>query len=90
MVGAVDDGVCTKVRGAALGVGAVPVDLSGVLGECGIAGAPAPSATLVRAAAAAVRTECAGDDDRAELAGLLAGRAVTAIFGRAPTARAVA
>lgn len=90
LVGSFADGVCTSVRGAASGVGAVPVDLSAALAESGVAGAPAPSATLVRAVAAAVRAECEGDDDRAELAGLLAGRAVTAMFGRAPTARAVA
>jgi aerobic carbon-monoxide dehydrogenase medium subunit len=88
MVGTFDDGVCTNVRAAALGVGAVPVDLSAVLSGSGIVGAPAATATLVRAVAAAVRTECTGEGDRAELAGLLAGRAVMAMFGRAPTAQA--
>ena len=90
VVGSFADGTCTRVRAAALGVGAVPVDLGGVLAESGVAGATAPSAALVRAVAASVRAECAGDDDRAELVGLLAGRAVAAMFGRAPTARAVA
>ena len=90
VVGSFTDGACTNVRGAASGVGAVPVDLSGVLAESGVVGAPAASAPLVRAVASAVRTECAGDDDRAELAGLLAGRAIATMFGRAPAARAVA
>jgi len=90
VVGSFAGGVCTRVRAAALGVGAVPVDLSGALADSGVVGAPAPLTTLVRGVAAAVRAECAGDDDRAELVGLLAGRAVTAMFRRAPTTRAVA
>jgi carbon-monoxide dehydrogenase medium subunit len=85
-----DDGVCTEVRAAALGVGSIPLDLSATFADAGVLGASAVTPALVRSAAAAVRAEAVGDDDRAELAGVLAARAVASMFGRAPTRRAVA
>jgi carbon-monoxide dehydrogenase medium subunit len=85
-----DDGTCTGVRAAALGVSSVPLDLSAPFAEVGVLGARDATAALVRSVAAAVRAEAVGDDDRAELAGVLAARATAAMFGRAPTRRAVA
>jgi len=84
------DGACTGVRAAALGVGAVPLDLSATMADVGVLGAAAVTPALVRSVATAVRAEAAGDDDRAELAGVLAARAVASMFERAPTQRAVA
>ena len=85
-----DDGTCTGVRAAALGVGSIPLGLSTTFADAGVLGASAVTPALVRSAAAAVRAEAVGDDDRAELAGVLAARAIAAMFGRAPTRRAVA
>jgi carbon-monoxide dehydrogenase medium subunit len=85
-----DDGPCTGVRAAALGLGSVPLDLSATFADVGVLGAPGVTPALVRSAAAAVRAEAVGDDDRAELAGVLAARAIAAMFGRAPGQRAVA
>jgi carbon-monoxide dehydrogenase medium subunit len=69
------DGTCTGLGAAACGVGSVPVDLADALTRAGVVGA-APSDALWPAVATSVTRECAGDDDRAELAGLLAARAV--------------
>jgi carbon-monoxide dehydrogenase medium subunit len=79
-----DAGMCTRVRAAALGVGAVPYVLSATVEAVGVAGATSATPTLARAVAAAVRAtvtnEADSDEDRAELAGLLAARAVASLF----------
>ena len=76
-------GTCTGLGAAAAGVGAVPLDLRPSLTGAGVVGSDAPVDSLLRAVARRVERDCAGDDDRAELAGLLAARAVRVAFGRA-------
>jgi carbon-monoxide dehydrogenase medium subunit len=75
-------GVCTGLGAAACGVGSVPVDLVDALTRAGVVGAAGEDA-LWPAVASNVARECAGDDDRAELAGLLAARAVRVAIERA-------
>ena len=77
-----DDGTCTGMGAAACGVGNVPVDLAHAMGRAGVVGARAEDA-LWGAVADAVQRACVSDDDRAELAGLLAARAVRHAFVRA-------
>jgi aerobic carbon-monoxide dehydrogenase medium subunit len=84
-----DDGTCGDVGAAACGVGSVPVDLGDALARAGVLGARADD-SLWRAVASAVQRACAGDDDRAELAGLLAARAVRLAFVRAASNTRVA
>lgn len=78
-----DAGRCTAVGAAACGVASVPVDLGAVVATAGVVGATRPVPELLRAVAAAVTGACAGDDDRAELTGLLAARALRRAFDRA-------
>jgi aerobic carbon-monoxide dehydrogenase medium subunit len=85
-----DDRTCTDLGAAACGVGSTPVDLVGPLTGAGVLGARGGSDALWRTVAAAVERECAGDDDRAELAGLLAARAVRQAFARAARVRVAA
>jgi carbon-monoxide dehydrogenase medium subunit len=78
-------GTCTGVRAAALGVGAVPLDLSTTAQTAGVAGAHDATPSLARSVAAAVRATVQREDhdeDRAELTSLLAARAVTSLFTR--------
>jgi carbon-monoxide dehydrogenase medium subunit len=75
-------GACTGVGAAACGVGSVPVDLVDALTRAGVVGAPGED-SLWPAVASSVARECAGDDDRAELAGLLAARALRVAIERA-------
>jgi aerobic carbon-monoxide dehydrogenase medium subunit len=76
-------GTCTGLGAAAAGVGAIPLDLRESFTSAGVVGSDAPVDSLLRAVARAVERDCAGDDDRAELAGLLAARAVRVAFERA-------
>jgi aerobic carbon-monoxide dehydrogenase medium subunit len=76
-------GVCTALGAAACGVGSVPIDLVDALTRAGVIGATGDDDALWPAVATAVARECAGDDDRAELAGLLAARAVRVACERA-------
>jgi CO/xanthine dehydrogenase FAD-binding subunit len=82
------DGTCVAVAAAACGAGATPLVLSEVLGAAGLLGwvcrpGAEPAASLLRAVAAATTGACGdGDPDRAELAGLLAARAVRAACRR--------
>jgi carbon-monoxide dehydrogenase medium subunit len=78
-------GTCTGVRAAALGVGAVPLELSTTAQNAGVAGASDATPSLARSVAAAVRATVqreSNDEDRAELTALLAARAVTSLFMR--------
>jgi aerobic carbon-monoxide dehydrogenase medium subunit len=75
-----DDGHCVDVGAAACGVGAVPVDCSAWLGAA--VGESSASTALIEEVARVVRTGVGGDDDRAELLGLLAARAVHRSFAR--------
>ncbi|HEY3187837.1 MAG TPA: FAD binding domain-containing protein [Solirubrobacteraceae bacterium] len=84
-----DDGTCSDVGAAACGVGSVPLDLGDALARAGVLGARADD-SLWRAVATEVQRACAGDDDRAELAGLLAARAVRLAFVRAASNTRVA
>jgi carbon-monoxide dehydrogenase medium subunit len=79
---AVDEsGMCTAVRAAACGVATTPVLLSDGLERAGVAGAREATDPLLRAVAVDVARACAGaEGDRAELAGLLAARAVSRAF----------
>jgi carbon-monoxide dehydrogenase medium subunit len=77
------DGVCTWVGAAACGVGTAPVELGRIIGPAGVVGASRPGDTLLRGVTDAVSSACAGaGGDRAELAGLLAARAVFRAFAR--------
>lgn len=79
-----DGGCCERVRGAACGVGSVPVDLGPVLSAIGVVGATAPEPALLRAAAGAVASGVASaGEDKAGLAGLLAARGLVQAFARA-------
>jgi len=69
-------GTCTAVGAAACGVASVPVDLAPSLTAAGVLGAVLDDDALWPSIATHVEAACAGDDDRAELAGLLAARAV--------------
>jgi aerobic carbon-monoxide dehydrogenase medium subunit len=80
-IGVDDAGICTAVGAAACGVGSTPVFLTDVLGRAGVAGAGEATDGLLRAVAREVAHACAGaEGDRAELAGLLAARAVSRAF----------
>jgi carbon-monoxide dehydrogenase medium subunit len=85
-----DDGTCTDLGAAACGVGSTPVDLVDALTRAGVLGARGDGDALWRAVAVAVERDCAGDADRAELAGLLAARAVRQAFARAAGMRVAA
>ena len=75
-----ESGIATRARAAACGVGSVPVDLSDALDRAGVIGGEAGSESMLRAVATTVETTCAGNDDAAELAGLLAARALAIAF----------
>jgi carbon-monoxide dehydrogenase medium subunit len=80
-------GMCIAVGAAACGIGSTPLLLSDAIGRAGVVGATAEKSVsdgLLRAVAAGVTRACAGSDgDRAELAGLLAARAVSRAFRNA-------
>ena len=72
------DGTCRAVRGAACGVASRPVGLTSCLSPLAI-GAGQVGDSLLRAVAAAAETaamEAGGSEDKAELTGLLAARAL--------------
>ncbi|MDQ1510733.1 MAG: aerobic carbon-monoxide dehydrogenase medium subunit [Actinomycetota bacterium] len=71
---------CASARAAAIGVGSVPLDCSGALASA--IGATSADDGLLREVSQRVRREIGGDDDRAELVGLLAARAVFGAFER--------
>jgi carbon-monoxide dehydrogenase medium subunit len=77
-------GTCVALGAAACGIGSTPLLLSDAIGGAGVVGTTAEksvSDALLRAVAAGVTRACAGSDgDRAELAGLLAARAVSRAF----------
>ncbi len=74
-------GACTRVGAAACGVASTPVELGRVVAAAGVEGATEATDGLLRAVGASVSRACAGaDGDRAELAGLLAARAVAQAF----------
>jgi aerobic carbon-monoxide dehydrogenase medium subunit len=75
-----DDGRCSAVGAAACGIGSVPLDCSEFLAA--VLGAADASDALLREVARSVRRGAAGDDDRADLLGLLAARAVLRAFER--------
>jgi CO/xanthine dehydrogenase FAD-binding subunit len=79
---------CVSARGAAIGVGSTPVDCSGALAD--VLGGASIDAPLLRAVARRVREHVGGDDDRAELIGLLAARAVQRSFARSSTTEGAA
>ncbi len=88
-----EDGTCRQVRAAAAGMAAHPVDLTAVVEGSGVLGANLgrPVAGLFRAVAAAVTAAGVGaGDDKAELAGLLAARALHKAIGRTATGSALA
>jgi carbon-monoxide dehydrogenase medium subunit len=74
------DGRCVALGAGACGIGAVPVDCSAWLGAA--LGESTASTALVAEVARVVRTSVGGDEDRAELLGLLAARAVHRSFAR--------
>jgi len=76
------DHTCTSARAAAIGFGSVPHDCSETLSA--VVGATAADDPLLREVARRVRRELGDDNDRAELAGLLAARAVRRAFDRSP------
>jgi carbon-monoxide dehydrogenase medium subunit len=83
-------GHCASVRAAACGVAGVPLDVSSALAPA--LGEPAPTDTLLRTVASLVRTLAVASatsraerEDRAELAGLLAARALRLAFDRSTT-----
>ena len=79
-----DGGTCIGVHAAACGFGGGPLALGAVLAATGLLGAAAAEAPLLRAVSAAVVAACGpGDEDRADLAGLLAARAVVMAWRRA-------
>jgi carbon-monoxide dehydrogenase medium subunit len=73
-------GACIALGAAACGVGSVPLDCSALLEV--VLGASAADDSLLRAVAGAVRAGAGGDEDRADLLGLLAARAVHRAFAR--------
>jgi carbon-monoxide dehydrogenase medium subunit len=75
-----DDGRCTALGAAACGIGSVPLDCSGLLAP--VLGQTVAGDALLREVARSVRLGAAGDDDRADLLGLLAARAVAQAFAR--------
>jgi aerobic carbon-monoxide dehydrogenase medium subunit len=74
------EGRCVSLGAAACGIASVPVDCSAFVGV--VLGEAAASAGLVEEVARAVRTGVGGDDDRADLLGMLAARAVHRAFAR--------
>jgi len=85
-------GACARVAAAACSIGGAPLELGAVLAEAGLLGASSVPPALVAAVASSVEA-AAGEvlaggtsDERAELAGLLAGRASLLAFERASTA----
>jgi carbon-monoxide dehydrogenase medium subunit len=78
-----DTGCCVALGAAACGVAGTPVDLVEALTRAGVLGGSSDDDSLWAAVATRVAAACAGDDDRAELAGLLAARAVRRAFTRA-------
>lgn len=77
------DGVCSGFAAAACGVASVPLDLADACERAGLLGASVADTALSASLAREVTRTCAGDADRAELAGLLAARAVRRSFCRA-------
>jgi carbon-monoxide dehydrogenase medium subunit len=77
-------GTCVGLGASACGIGSTPLLLSDVIGRAGLLGATADEGVtdaLLRGVAAAVARVCGGaHGDRAELAGLLAARAVSRAF----------
>ena len=82
------DGTCTTARAAAIGFGSVPHDCSGAVRA--VLGATGADDARLRDVARRVRGELSGDDDRSELAGLLAARAVLRAFDRSAPSSEVA
>ena len=82
------DLTCTSARAVAIGFGSVPNDCSDALSS--VVGASSADDTLLRDVARRVGLELAGDDDRSELVGLLAARAVLRAFGRSTRSGEVA
>ena len=77
-------GVCTAVHAAACGIGRRPLAHGDTLAGAGLLGAATVTAPLLRAVQVAVTAACGpGDDDRAELAGLLAARAAVVAWEHA-------
>ncbi len=77
-------GSCRAVGAAACGIGATPLALAEPLAAAGVVGAPLPGPALLAAVATAVEAACAGTaDDRDELTGLLAARALASAWSRA-------
>ena len=93
-VGVDRSGMCVQLGAASCGIGSTPLLLSDVIGRAGVIGATAEkgvSDALLRAVAGDVTRACTGSDsDRAELAGLLAGRAVSRAFHHAGEHQAAA
>jgi carbon-monoxide dehydrogenase medium subunit len=75
-----DQGQVVEVGAAAFGVGNTPVDIVDALQP--VLGERAASDALLRAVAGRVEEACRGEADKAELAGLLAARAVHRVFER--------
>jgi len=77
-------GTCVRLGAGACGIGSKPFVLSDVIGRAGVVGATAREGltdALLRAVASAVARACGdADRDRAELAGLLAARALGRAF----------
>jgi hypothetical protein len=76
------------VGAAACGIGSVPLDCSEFLAP--VLGAVGANDGLLREVARSVRRGAAGDDDRADLLGLLAARAVLRAFERSAASGEVA
>jgi len=86
VVGYDDDGTVAAARAAACGVGGAPLDLTPAVAAL-VGSGPTPSDGLLRELSASVQAACAGDEDRAQLTGLLAARAAWRAAGRAAVRR---
>lgn len=81
-------GEVQAVMAAACGIGGGPLPLGEVLAGAGVTGAVAPTATLLRAVAAAVQAAAgSAPDGRDELCGLLAARALDTAMRRAASVK---
>lgn len=80
------DGECVRVHAAACAVGGRPLELGASIAAAGLLGATSVSSVAITAVARAVQRVVATiDEERAELTGLLAGRAALLAFERAST-----
>lgn len=78
------DGRIASVTAAACGVAPVPLPITPAFERAGVLGAASPQADLLRSVARRVEEDLsAGDEEKAELAGLLAARALATAMRRA-------